>query len=111
MDSDIQPQHLTAAIVDTAHHLVQLHLADGDFAAARWAVEQAWQADPHRTDDHPWQDLLRIAHRDGHTSELRTLIDDLIRVRDVEVPEDLNPATYTLIDQLAGDWLRTSANR
>ena len=103
----IEPHHLTSAIVDTAHQLVNLHLDAGDTTAARWAVELAWLADPDRTHDHPWLDLMRITTTEGHTSELRSLINQLIHTRDVEVPEELSPDTYAQINHLAGDLLRT----
>jgi hypothetical protein len=81
--SGIQPHHLASAIVDTAHQLVALYLDAGNTTSARWAVEQAWQADPDRLDDHPWLDLMRITAADGHTSELRTLLEQLIETREV----------------------------
>jgi hypothetical protein len=104
--SGIQPHHLAAAIVDTAHQLVALYLEAADTPAARWAVDQAWLADPERLDDHPWLDLMRITAAEGHTSELRSLVDQLIETREVEVPEDLTPDTYRQINHLAGDLLR-----
>jgi hypothetical protein len=106
--SGIQPHHLAAAIVDTAHQLVGLYLEAADTPAARWAVDQAWQADPERLDDHPWLDLMRITAAEGHTSELRSLIEQLIETREVEVPEDLSPDTYRQINHLAGDLLRVA---
>jgi hypothetical protein len=104
--SSIQPHHLASAIVDTAHQLVNLYLDAGDTVAARWAVEQAWQADPDRLDDHPWIDLMRITAAEGHTSELRTLVGQLVDARDLEVPEELAPDTYAQINRLAGELLR-----
>jgi hypothetical protein len=104
--SSIQPHHLASAIVDTAHQLVNLYLDAGDTAAARWAVERAWLADPDRLDDHPWIDLMRITATEGHTSELRTLVGQLVDARDLEVPEELAPDTYAQINRLAGDLLR-----
>jgi hypothetical protein len=105
--SDIQPHNLASAIVDTAHQLAVLALDAGDTVMARWAIERAWTADPNRLDDHPWIDAMRIARTDGRTAELRTLLDDLIRARDAEVPEDLPADTYTAIRTLADDLLRT----
>jgi hypothetical protein len=63
-------------------------------------------ADPERLDDHPWLDLMRITAADGHTSELRTLVGQLVEAREVEVPEELSPDTYREVDRLAGDLLR-----
>jgi hypothetical protein len=104
--SDIYPHNLASAIVDTAHQLVDLYLAGGDTAGARWAVERAWLADPARLDDHPWIDAMRVAKADGRSAELRSLLDDLVRTREVEVPEDLSPDTYKSIHDLLGDLLR-----
>ncbi|MBX7268922.1 LysM peptidoglycan-binding domain-containing protein [Micromonospora sp. Llam7] len=104
--SDVQPHNLASAVVDTAHQLVDLYLEAGDTSGARWAVERAWLADPTRLDDHPWVDAMRVAHVDGRSAELRALLDDLVRTRDVEVPEDLSPDTYAAIHELVGDLLR-----
>jgi DNA-binding SARP family transcriptional activator len=101
-DSSISPYHLTAAIVDTAHALVELYLAAGDTEGARWAVNRAWTADPDRIDDHPWRDLMRIAHAEGHDSEVRAIYEDLITARKVEVPEDLATPTCNLVYELLG---------
>ena len=106
--SSIPPHHIASAVVDTAHQLVTLCLDSGDTTTARWAVEQAWVADPDRVDDHPWVDLMRIHHADGHRSEMRTLLEQLIEARGVEVPEELSPATFRAIDELAGDLLRVA---
>ncbi|GGM23787.1 LysM peptidoglycan-binding domain-containing protein [Dactylosporangium sucinum] len=97
-ESDIYPGHLVSAIVDTAHELAELYLDAGDTTGARWAVQRAWLADPHRGDDEPWRDVMRAAHAEGHTAELRNLLAELIRAREAEVPEDLAPDTYA--------WLR-----
>jgi LysM repeat protein len=99
-DSEIAPTHLVAAIVDTAHQLVELSLAAGDLPGARWALERAWLADPDRYEDQPWRDAMRIAHADGRDSELKALIQDLLRHRDAEVAEDLDPETFRLVQRL-----------
>ncbi|WP_238005840.1 bacterial transcriptional activator domain-containing protein [Dactylosporangium sp. AC04546] len=105
--SDIQPHNLASAVVDTAHQLVRLCLEAGDTAGARRAVDQAWLADPARLDDHPWIDAMRVARADGRSAELRALFDDLVRTREVEVPEDLSPDTYAAINDLIGELLRS----
>ncbi|MFF0659151.1 LysM peptidoglycan-binding domain-containing protein [Micromonospora tulbaghiae] len=99
-ESDIYPGHITSAIVDTAHDLAQLYLEAGDTANARWAVQQAWLADPDRADDEPWRDIMRAAHAEGHAAELRNLLGELMRAREAEVPEDLAPTTYALLREL-----------
>jgi len=104
--SEIAPQHLTAAVVDTAHRLVDLCLEAGDTARARWAVEQAWLADIYHADDHPWRDALRVAAADGNDAEMARLFEDLMNAREAEVPEDLDRATYALLCQLMPDRMR-----
>ncbi|MET9300678.1 LysM peptidoglycan-binding domain-containing protein [Micromonospora aurantiaca] len=108
-ESDIYPGHLTSAIVDTAHELAELYLDAGDITSARWAVQQAWLADPERGDDGPWHDVMRAAHAEGHTSELRNLLGELMRVREAEVPEDLAPVTYALLRELLPDLLAATS--
>ncbi|RZU46633.1 LysM domain-containing protein [Krasilnikovia cinnamomea] len=99
-DSDVAPMHLVAAIVDTAHELVELYLAAGDLPGAHWAVERAWLADPERHEGQPWRDAMRLAHAEGRDSELAALIADLMRHRDAEHEEDLDVATYQLVRRL-----------
>ncbi|GIF74190.1 LysM peptidoglycan-binding domain-containing protein [Asanoa siamensis] len=98
--SDIQPHHLTSGVVDTAHRLVDLCLDGGDITGARWAVDQAWLADPDRTSDITWRDLLRVANAERNIAELEQILGDLIRVREAEVPEDLDKDTYQLLCEL-----------
>ncbi len=102
-ESDIYPGHIASAVVDTAHQLAELYLDAGDTIGARWAVHRAWQADPTRGDDHPWQDLMRAVHADGRTAELRNLLEELVRTRGAEVFEDLPPDTYALVRDLLPD--------
>lgn len=104
--SDIPPHHLASAIVDTAHRLVELCLDGGDITSARWAVDQAWLADPDRASDIAWRDLLRVAAAEGNTAELDQLLGDLMRARDAEVPEDLDKDTYRLLCDLMPERIR-----
>jgi hypothetical protein len=98
--SPVQPELILTGVVDTAHQLADLSLATGDLDTARWAVQQAWLADPHRRDDHPWRDLLRIAHAAGDQAQVRAVVADLLRWRDAEHPDELAPATRQLIHSL-----------
>lgn len=94
---------IVAGVVDTAHQLVDLCLATGsarDLETARWAVRQAWLADPRRGDDHPWRDLMMIAHAEGRPDQVRVIVADLLRWRDAEHPDDLAPETRDLISSL-----------
>ncbi|WP_406071204.1 LysM peptidoglycan-binding domain-containing protein [Micromonospora sp. NBC_01638] len=108
-ESDIYPGHITSAVVDTAHELAELYLDAGDPTGARWAVQRAWLADPERGDDGPWHDIMRAAHVEGHTAELRNLLGELMRTREAEVPEDLAPVTYALLRELLPDLLSASS--
>ncbi|RQX02839.1 peptidoglycan-binding protein [Micromonospora arida] len=108
-ESDIYPGHITSAVVDTAHELAELYLEAGDPTGARWAVQQAWLADPERGDDGPWHDIIRAAHIEGHTAELRNLLGELMRTREAEVPEDLTPVTYALLRELLPDLLSATS--
>ncbi|WP_328849819.1 LysM peptidoglycan-binding domain-containing protein [Micromonospora zamorensis] len=108
-ESDIYPGHITSAVVDTAHALAEFYLDAGDTTGARWAVQQAWLADPERGDDGPWHDIMRAAHAEGHTAELRNLLGELMRTREAEVPEDLTPVTYALLRELLPDLLSATS--
>jgi nucleoid-associated protein YgaU len=116
-DENLLPQNLTAAIVDTAHQYVDLCLTEINeqrrgkrdvtddtirdlLNQAQWAVDQAWLADPDKAEDQPWRDAMRIAHLRGRDSELRALLDDLMRHRDADVDEDLDAATYQVLLQV-----------
>ncbi|GIJ12241.1 LysM peptidoglycan-binding domain-containing protein [Micromonospora andamanensis] len=108
-ESDIYPGHITSAIVDTAHRLATMYLDASDTTNARWAVQQAWAADPHRGDDGPWHDLMRAAYIEGHSAELRNLLGELMSAREAEVPEDLAPDTYAWLLHLLPDVLGVNA--
>ena len=98
--SRFDPPQVLAGILDAAHDLVDHCLTAGDLDTARWAVAQAWLADPTRSDDHAWRDLLRIAHAAGDQDEVREVVAELLRWRDVEHPDDLSSATRELIASL-----------
>jgi hypothetical protein len=104
--SEVQPHHLASAVVDTAHRLVELRLDGADLAGARWAVEQAWLADPDRASDIAWRDLLRVAAAEGNNAELEQLLGELMEARDAEVPEDLDKDTYRLLCDLMPERMR-----
>ncbi len=82
-----------------------MYLDAGDTGGVRWAVQRAWLADPYRGDDEPWHDLLPAEHADGNVAQLRQLLAELMRTRDAEVPEDLQPATYELLRALLPELL------
>ena len=92
--------HVLAVTVDAAHQLAQHYLKAGDTAGARWAVQQAWTADPDHIDDAPWVDLIEADQIDGNRAAMHQLRDDLVAFRGYEVPEDLPPATFQAIEDL-----------
>src|SRR5690606_15639809 len=102
--------HIIAAIIDTAHQLAEIYLDDGDLDGVMWAVGQAWKADPHKSYDQPWRDYLRALHRRGHGAQLRTAFGELMRARDAEVPEELDPDTYKVALDVLPDYLRTGVD-
>lgn len=84
-ESDIYPGHVASAIVDTAHELADPYLQAGDTTNARWAVGRGWLADPFRSDDGLWRDIMLAEHIDGHSSQLRQLLGELMQEREAEV--------------------------
>jgi hypothetical protein len=94
--------HVLAVTIDTAHQLAQLYLTNGDTAGARWAIDQAWTADPHRIDDPPWIDLIEAELADGNRQAMQQRRDELVAFRGLEVPEDLPPQTYRAIEEVFG---------
>jgi LysM repeat protein len=105
-ESDIHPDHITSAIVDTAHELAALCLDADDTVGVRWAVRQAWLADPHRSYDQPWRDLMLAHEHDGHPDQVRATFGELMVLREAEVPEDLSPDTYQLVLSLIPELAR-----
>ncbi|MDT5024859.1 MAG: hypothetical protein QOE61_1285 [Micromonosporaceae bacterium] len=99
-ESEINPPHVVAAVIDVAHELAQHYLDEGDTTGARWAVAQAWAADPDRGYDEPWVDRMRAERHDGNRAELEQLHEQLLHARGAEVPEELAPATYRAIQAL-----------
>jgi len=94
-DSDINPGRIIATITDLAHQLATYSLEVGDTTTARWAVRQAWLADPDRTYDDLWLDHLHADHQDGQHAAVAQLLHELCEHRGAEVPEDLPPQLYT----------------
>jgi hypothetical protein len=99
-DSDIAPDRIVATIAGIAHRLAQRHLATGEPDAARWAIGQAWLADPQRSFDDLWHDRMQAEHQDGQTIALQQLVKEYLAANDAEVPEDLPTPTYNRIREL-----------
>ena len=96
-DADINPTHIIATVTDIAHRLATYSLDVGDTATTRWAVQRAWLVDPDRGYDELWIDHLRAEHHDGRTAAQQHLLAELLEHREAEVPEDLQPRTYSAI--------------
>ncbi|MEV0650113.1 LysM peptidoglycan-binding domain-containing protein [Phytomonospora sp. NPDC050363] len=99
----IAPHRITAAIVDAAHDYVELLLETGDLEAARWALTQAWIADPARDHSITWRDAMRVAAAADNRGELRGLVEQMMEIRAVDVPEELDEETFRLLCELAPD--------
>lgn len=97
-------------VIDTAHELVDLALAEGDVDLARFAATTAQTVDPDRTSDRPFTDLMRIAHATGDLDEMRTHAELLLAERDFEVGEELPPESFAVFDELFPHGLRTRAS-
>jgi hypothetical protein len=101
--SDIDAGRIITTITDLAHRLASYSVDVGDTATARWAVQQAWLADPGRGPDDLWIDLMRAEHHDGNNQTLRQIVDELREARGTEVLEDLPPRVYGVVRQLLPD--------
>ncbi|GAA3229305.1 hypothetical protein GCM10017691_21270 [Pseudonocardia petroleophila] len=87
-------------IVDAAHELVDIALAAGDTALARWAAERARMIDIDVAFDRPLTDLMRIAHAEDNRSELELYAAVLLDARGFDVPEELSPDSFAVLNDL-----------
>ena len=92
--------HIPGFIVDTAHELVDLALAACDTATARWGADLARRLDPDATFDRPLTDLMRVAAAEDNRGELHRLGALLLDARGFDVPEELAPETFAIVDAL-----------
>jgi hypothetical protein len=91
-------QDITTAVVDVAHRLARSRLDADDPAGARDAARVAHMVDIY--DERAWRDLLEAESLLGSKSRVRSIVDQLMRVLEVEGAHDLNEETGQLIDQL-----------
>lgn len=85
--------HLSHAIVDVAHVIVNRALSNGDTTTARWACEIAIKAAPD--EDKPRTDLAAVTAAEGSGS-----VDDVIVEQVIDrVDADLTARTEKVIDQ------------
>jgi Bacterial transcriptional activator domain/LysM domain len=87
-------------LVDAAHELVDIALAEGDTDTARWAAETARSIDVDAVFDRPLTDLMRVAAAEDQTSELERYAAILLDARGFEVPEELPPETFAVLNAL-----------
>lgn len=87
-------------IVDAAHELVDIALAAGDTSLARWAAERARMIDIDVAFDRPLTDLMRIAHAEDNRSELELYAAVLLDARGFDVPEELAPDSFAVLNDL-----------
>lgn len=87
-------------LVDAAHELVDIALAQGDTVLARTAAEIARSVDIDVVFDRPLIDLMRIAHAEDSQSEMERYAAVLLDARGLEVPEDLEPETFAVLNEL-----------
>ncbi|MHA6631682.1 LysM peptidoglycan-binding domain-containing protein [Pseudonocardia sichuanensis] len=87
-------------IVDTAHELVDIALGAGDLGLARWAAERARTIDIDVAFDRPLTDLMRIAHAEDNRSELELYAAVLLDARGFDVPEELAPDSFAVLNEL-----------
>jgi nucleoid-associated protein YgaU len=87
-------------LVDAAHELVDLALAAGDPALARRAAEIARTVDVDVVFDRPLTDLMRIAHAEDRPSEMERYAAILLDARGFDVPEELPPETFAVLNEL-----------
>jgi hypothetical protein len=99
-DSDIAPDRIIAAVAGIAHRLAQHHLTQREPEIARWAIGQAWLADPQRGFDDLWHDRMQAEHQAGEMIALRQLVKEYLAANEAEVPEDLPTPIYNRIREL-----------
>ncbi|MBW0134948.1 LysM peptidoglycan-binding domain-containing protein [Pseudonocardia abyssalis] len=87
-------------IVDAAHELVDIALAAGDTTRARRAAERARAVDVDVAFDQPLTDLMRIAHAEDNRAELELHAALLLDARGFEVPEELAPESFAVLNAL-----------
>ncbi|MGD9990531.1 BTAD domain-containing putative transcriptional regulator [Pseudonocardia sp.] len=87
-------------IIDTAHELVDIALATGDIGLARRAAEQARTVDVDVAFDRPLTDLMRIAYAEDNRSELELYAAVLLDARGFDVPEELAPDSFAVLNEL-----------
>jgi hypothetical protein len=99
-NSELDPTVIVPAIADLAHHVAQHYLNVGDTATARWAIDQAWLADPDRGFDDLWHDRMHVEHQAGRTAALNQIVEAYREHCEVDVLEELPTPVYNRIRAL-----------
>jgi DNA-binding SARP family transcriptional activator len=95
--TDLLAYEMVDRISDVAHTAATHHLANGDLAAARAAIQRGRAADP--TSELLLRDLARIEHRAGDRQALQAIHDHVQYIaEDLEV--DPQPETTQLLTSL-----------
>lgn len=89
--------HLTYAIVDTAHLVCTIALANHDHAAARAAAELAILAAPH--EEIPRLDLIAVATAEGRRSEADHLIRATLNGDTTDTPHELSARADAILNR------------
>lgn len=88
-----------AIVADAAHMLAQMHLREGDAAAATWAARKGLLASPGY--EVLYRDLMLACEIDGNLGALETIMAELNALLDVVDPDDnLESETTALYDRL-----------
>lgn len=91
-------QEIPSAVIDVAHRLAQMLLADGAADDALDVARRALEVD--RYDERPWRDLLQAHELRGEVQQIRALVDQLCELLEVELDDELQPETALLIERL-----------
>ncbi|MHA6622897.1 LysM peptidoglycan-binding domain-containing protein [Pseudonocardia sp. DLS-67] len=87
-------------LVDAAHELVEIALTAGDLELARRTAETARGVDVDVVFDRPLTDLMRIAHAEDRQGEMERYAAILLDARGFDVPEELPPETFAVLNEL-----------
>ena len=91
-------QEIPSAVIDVAHHLAGILLERGNAQRALEIARLALEVD--RYDERPWRDLLEAHHLRGEHRQIVVLADQLRELLDVELDDELQPATAELLERL-----------
>lgn len=91
-------QEIPSAVIDIAHRLGRMLLADGEAQAAIETARLALEVD--RYDERPWRDLLEAHHLRGEHRQVEALAAQLRELLEVNLDDELQPETAELLERL-----------